>query len=330
MKLLPYPDTPMFQCYHNMAFPFGVIQANSPEDMTKWMCTKCTNCIYFPNSNATKFNIAVQDGWGVDEHLVNRQILQIRKDCLSRFNMDLLYILQQAIENNCYIYGTYNEKYIPGKWAYNQADNIHDFLIIGCDDNKFISVGYVAGGRFKRFEIPNSNLINGLLGTTDSKIDLNLYSYEQGAVPQPKINTIVYDLNQYMLTATYRENPTQNSYLFGIATHMVLKDFFVDEINKGKIYIDNRYSRVLYEHKWVFTQLVDSFLDEGEEKKKYRECAERNLERAKLVHMLGLKMRYTGKTDIINRVTDLIDQIIEEEMEYIPLLIKSLEAKYLG
>ena len=34
MKLLPYPEKPIFLCYHNKAFPFGIIEANSPESIT--------------------------------------------------------------------------------------------------------------------------------------------------------------------------------------------------------------------------------------------------------------------------------------------------------
>lgn len=78
----------------------------------------------------------------------------------------------------------------------------------------------------------------------------------------------------------------------------------------------------------MLAQLVDLFVDE-DNKKKYQACANRNLERAKLVHMLGLKMGYTGNANIINRVAKLIDQIISEEVEYIPSLIELLETKYL-
>ena len=74
--------------------------------------------------------------------------------------------------------------------------------------------------------------------------------------------------------------------------------------------------------------MVDLFIDD-DNKKKYQECANRNLERAKLVHMLGLKMGYTGNANIINRVAELIDQIVDEEMKYIPGLIELLETHYL-
>ena len=58
MKLLPFPEKPIFLCYHNLAFPFEIIEANSPEDVKKWVCTKCVNCAYYPNSPKNKFNIA--------------------------------------------------------------------------------------------------------------------------------------------------------------------------------------------------------------------------------------------------------------------------------
>lgn len=328
MKLLPYPEKPMFLCYHNKAFPFGILQANSPEDITKWICTKCVNCAFYSNSPKNKFNIAVWDVWGVNERLVTQQTLQINKDYFDLFNMDLLHILRTAIENNCYIYGSYNEKYIPNKWAFNNEDYMHDFLIIGCDDDKFISVGYVADGRFKKYEIPNVNLINSLLGSTEIRIDLYLFSYEIGAVPVPNAKRMINDLKKYISTVNYLDNPTPEVNSYGIATNIRLKQFFIDEVNKGEIYIDKRYSQALYEHKWVLAQLVDLFLDD-ENKKEYQERTNKNLERAKLVHMLGLKMGYTGNADIINRVTKLLDQIVLDEIEYIPPLLELLETKYL-
>lgn len=325
MKLLPYPEKPIFLCYHNKAFPFGIIEANSPESITKWVCTKCVNCVYYPNSPNNKFNIVVWDNWGINEGIITREVLQIKKNHFELFKMDLLYILKTAIRSDCYIHGNYyNEKYIPDKLAFNKEDYMHDFLIIGCDDDKFISVGYIANGRFKQFEIPNQNLIDSLFGITDERIDLNLFSYKVSAVPSPNIKRMINDLKKYISTANYLDNPAPDIDTYGISSNIMLKNFFVDEVNKGKIYIDRRYSRVLYEHKWVLAQLVDLFLDD-EDKKKYQECANRNLERAKLVHMLGLKMGYTGNANIINRVAELIDQIIAEEMEYIPSLIDLLQ-----
>ena len=192
------------------------------------------------------------------------------------------------------MHGAYNEKYIPGKWAFGLDDYMHDFLIIGCDEEKFVSVGYVADGRFKQFEIPNQNLIDGLYETDGIKINLSFFSYNKGVVPVPNIKRMIDNLQKYISTTNYLDNPTPQNNSYGISTNIRLRDFFEEEVKKyGKLYVDKRYSRVLYEHKWVLTQLIDSFLDK-DEKREYQDITNKNLERAKLVHMLGLKMDYTG------------------------------------
>lgn len=116
---------------------------------------------------------------------------------------------------------------------------------------------------------------------------------------------------------------------YGLSSIMRVKDFFIDEVQKkGDISIDMRYSRVLYEHKWMLTQLVDSFLADDINKDKYRTFAARNFDRAKLVHMLGLKMLISQNPAIISNVSFLIDQIVEDEKQYMPELILLLRARY--
>lgn len=63
MKLLSYPLIPQFICYHNKAFPIGIIQVNSPENITKWLCAKCINTVYNHNSPQNKFDFAHECGF---------------------------------------------------------------------------------------------------------------------------------------------------------------------------------------------------------------------------------------------------------------------------
>lgn len=50
------------------------------------------------------------------------------------------------------------------------------------------------------------------------------------------------DLKKYISTANYLDNPIPAADSYGIATNIRLKEFFIDEVNKGEIYIDKRYS----------------------------------------------------------------------------------------
>ena len=79
MKILPYPQIPQLICYHNKAFPIGIIQANSPENITKWLCTKCINTVYNPNSPQNKFDLAMRDNWGNWEGITTQQVFSIKK-----------------------------------------------------------------------------------------------------------------------------------------------------------------------------------------------------------------------------------------------------------
>ncbi len=326
MKILPYADEPMLLCYHNRAFPFGVVQANSPVDITKWACTKCVFCGFYPNDYNKNFNVSVWDPWGMHEGLVKQQTLEVDRDMLSTFKMDLLHILKEAIHNNCYVKGSFNEKFIPGKWAFNQKTHVHDFLLIGCDDDSFLSVGYLADGRFQRFEIPNQNMADSLY-SIGGNTDLKLFSYAEGKEPEPLTERMVGDFKRYLADVDARSfSPKENSY--GITAIMRLKDYFVNEVReKGKIYVDNRYSRALYEHAWIMTKLIDSFLEENE-KKGFQEATRKNFERAQRIHMLGLKMGYTRNASLIDRVESLMSEIIEEEIKFVPSLTDILQEKY--
>lgn len=80
MKMLSYPKMPRFICYHNKAFPFGIIQANAPTDITRWLCTKCINTVFNPNSPQNKFDLAISDVWGTGEGLITQQVFTIKKE----------------------------------------------------------------------------------------------------------------------------------------------------------------------------------------------------------------------------------------------------------
>lgn len=270
----------------------------------------------------------MRDNWGNWEGITTQQVFSIKKDLISLINVDLLNMFRTFLDHGCYVQGIYNEKHIPSKSAYEKENYNHDYLVIGYDDNNFYSVGFVADSRFKHFLIPNQKFLDAVNDTGNSKVGINFFNYNEGMVPKPNIERMLSDLEKYISTANYMDCPTPNATSYGISTLMRLKDFFVNEvINHEKQYVDKRYSRVLYEHEWIFTQVIDIFLD-STEKSEYIRYANENLDRAKLVHRLGLKMELNGKGGSIYRIASLIDQIVEDEKQYIPQLTSLLKTKY--
>jgi len=328
MKLLPFPEIPIFQSYHNKAFPFGIVQANNTSDIEKWACTKCINCVFTPYEEDHMFDVITIDPWGQEEGLIEYRDVFFDKYLLKQPNYNLLSLIRRYITQGYYVAGLYNEKYIPGKWAFERIDYYHDFLIIGFDKENFISVGYLSDGRFHRYDIPNRNMYDSLTKTLFSKMWLILLKYNCGNLPIPNIDILIAELDNYISTADQLTLMNTPGNSFGIATMGRLKDFFVAEVKENnRIYMDRRYTRVLYEHKWVLTKVVENFLD-NDKKQKIYEVAFRNYQRAKSIHMLGLKMQYTQNGKLIDNAETLMNEIIYEETEYIPELINELKKKY--
>lgn len=69
-------------------------------------------------------------------------------------------------------------------------------------------------------------------------------------------------------------------------------------------------------------------MDDDSKKSEYKNYASINLKRAKLVHMLGLKMECTQDESLIKRIKEYIDEIIDSEKIYIPGVIELLKQKY--
>ena len=121
MKVLSYLNIPKFICYHNKVFPFGIIQANSSENINKWLCTKCINTVYNPNSPLNKFDLAICDVWGNGKGITTQQVFNIKKNLIPLINIDLLSMFRTFIDNECYVHGyiTYEIKRDPYKFESN-------------------------------------------------------------------------------------------------------------------------------------------------------------------------------------------------------------------
>ena len=326
MKILPYNDEQPFLCYHCIAFPIGIITGNVNGDLTKWICSKMINCQYDFHSPDHKFDFFVDDIWGVKENIISYQSLSLSKETIDILEYDWIPVLQRFIDNQFYIVGTYNEKYIPGKSAYNQFDFTHDYLIIGYDDECFISVGYLADNKLQRFKIPFKNMIESLYNVENDNIFMGFLKFNDTAKFEYSLLKIAKDLDDYLGVENSPNNITSDV-IFGIETNHSLKNFFVDEVKvKNFMYVDKRYTRVLMEHKWVLMKLVEEFL--GTQITQYSMLSKENYNKAKTIHLLGLKMQFAPNISIVDRISTLLDEIVENEKLYIPNLINELKMKY--
>ena len=75
--LLPFQDQPYTLMYHNTAFPMGIIQANSTQDLTPWLCGKYINCYFQTYSPSNKFVNCVTDHWAEKDGILSKERLEL-------------------------------------------------------------------------------------------------------------------------------------------------------------------------------------------------------------------------------------------------------------
>ena len=328
MKRLPFPDKPLYICYHNKAFPVGIIEGNAKENILPWLCSKSIGLRFNTACYPNELNFADIDFWGVNENITNRLLLTAHKDLYDVLRIDFAELLPRMLDNNFYINGTHNERYIPGKDAYEKYDFMHDYLLIGYDEDSFISAGFLSDGQFHIYHVPKENMIRSLTNITTGRFAIYFLSYNESAVLQPDVLKIITDLEEYLAHEAVNIDVIPGD-VYGIAAMRETRRMFWETMHSETPYIDKRAARVLHEHKWALVQIIEQFLDAQTVDPLLREALQQNAKRAQTLHLLGIKLQMTGNQVLLPKIDALMEKIIETELQWLPVLTAALKEKYM-
>lgn len=80
---LPFNDNPTVRSYNNIAFPIGIMEANTKTDITPWLCSLFINCRFVNNPKIESFNTCLVNGWDVAEcSLIHQTIKELFDEVL--------------------------------------------------------------------------------------------------------------------------------------------------------------------------------------------------------------------------------------------------------
>ena len=326
--ILPFPEEPLLLAYHNKAFPVGVIQANSKANITLWLALKTVNCMFNTQAFRNKFELCLNDPWGIKANIIEQQGVNLRKETFRSLNIDFIEFFKSMIRSGAYITGSFNERFISGKADYQVRDFDHDYLLIGSDDGGFYSAGYIKTGRFEKFYISNGELIDGLKNTTkNNKISFNLLNYNDNAELKIEYDKFLIDLDQYLTNPFISLNDETNSKYYGIAAIRRLNKYFFEEIENGFVYIDKRYSKSLEEHKKMMCISVSYFSEFTSNKSFYVSQSQKAYNLARIIHRLGFKITFVKDKTIYERINYYFREMIEIELRYLSELKDELEKR---
>lgn len=312
--ILPYHVPPVLTAYHNTAFPTGAVRGfytNPHFDADVWIALKCAMCTFNVNSQNNKFGIHYPDAWGVDEGFCEYHRASLDKDATSAAGA--LDTIKSELEKGGYIYGIFNERYIPGKAAFTKYDFDHDYLIFGYDNGVYYSAGYLDNDRLNTYTISPEELKNALINANRSAIEFDVYRFDANTLPYCDFDRFMSDLSDYANSSAGRRY--SDGCLFGFEAIEKLKEYLTDEAYRyGKI--DKRYTKSLEEHKKALCVAIDGAIAHGTISNRGRSDLCTVLDDATLVHYMGLKLTLTGKSDIAKKIEMRIEKMLETEKRY--------------
>lgn len=322
-KILPY-KIPLSTMYHYNAFSLGIVQAKYNDDeFLNFLLNNYLNCSFWEESPGNKFNIGY-DLWLEKQNIITRYSFKLSRQIYNVSKVDILSVLKNAIQKGIYPQGNYNERWVPGKKAYNKYYFYHDYLLIGYNDDlrKFISVGFLENKKFDFFEIPYDNMIIAI-ETLGGNINIDFLEFNECYKPKFDLTLFKKEIKDYLLSEGDKfENKVGQKY--GVSAVLELYNHIYKQAYSNHS-IDLRYVKGLEEFK-QFMYLRMKFLYEKNYLKNetFVKFAETVWKEAQKIYLLSLKYSVTQELKNIEKIEKLFIDIIKLENEYLSKLIDEL------
>ena len=239
-----------------------------------------------------------------------------KKFASESFHLDCLKIVEEnknMLDNGWYIFGIYNEFFIPRKRVYHKRDFMHGYIIFGYDDETqtFKSAGYLDDGHYQFFDIRYEDYFNSILGGTIEQLWITYYKINHNYKPQLDINQLKSRIEKYLTSQkdTYAENDNRT---YGMAALEMFHQYIASCNND---YLDLRYGRSYMEHKCIMYKRL-AFLYQNayiHDDAICQEYFDKVYSRARIVFNLFLKYKITQDQNLLKHISEIVEQINREE-----------------
>lgn len=323
--ILPFEkDVPMI-FYHSKAFPLGIIEGNmsDKEVLEKWYATVCINCSFKLKADA-QFNIDGDDDFFTRTGIIKRQYARLYKTTYARYNIDYSLLALDFLKQGFYITGAYNEKYIESSNVYHVRDKMHDYLLIGYDEEKkcFKAIGYNKDLEYDFFDVTFEAYNLSLEDTPYSYVEIKVIEFDKNSEVTINISDINRKLKYYIRS---KNDTMRESMVYGLEAIKALKDYYVERYSQGEN-LDVRYSRGLMEHKELMMRRLNLLYKYGYIKnlgavEDYEYVRNQSI----ILHRLCLKHNIKKSDSTCDKITKIMDEIVQHEKEILSKVVEELE-----
>ncbi len=316
--ILPYEMQVETITYQHHAFALGIIKPNIRQ-YDQWLCNKFINCV--TDKGVT---LHEEDVWMVKYGLCIKTGGYMNYEAFHVFCPDLVEKNKRMLEEKFYILGSYDEFYIPGKAAYQAQPLVHGYVIYGYDDQKgvFKSAGYLAGGRYKQFDITYEDYYRSV--TEGEKTRLHHLDYfrinteYEGQIDIARIREKLTDFLESRGSANAKINE-----VYGVNAWEKFATYIEEAGDNG---IDMRYVRTYMEHKGIMDKRLKCLLKHGylQDQSLCDVYNAKVFQKATRLFNMCLKYILTGDAELHKRMTALVREINATEQCLIEKVVELL------
>ena len=309
---LPFNIHTIANTYQPEAFISGIVFSQSQKHMPYFL-SNYIRTVYYVKNEGTILNYYMDNPLLINDGLISSDYAVIPQLCVK--DLDISKIAKCSLDNKKYVFGVFNDEYIPEKSSYQRFYFQHDYLLYGYDENGFISAAYLRDGFFKEFHISfeDYNLAVRTLGS-DQYIRFLTYDAESDLCFIPKM--VKNALSDYLHSRNLKQDKTiyelmrLNSLLMSLTSSMIdIRSvcFLKEHKNLMKMRLEYMHN---HEHIEFDAKILSDYADMVKELQK--------------AILLAMKYNMTHKYHITQSLKDIIGKSIVQDEKVLSDIYKCL------
>lgn len=303
---LPYQLDVIPRALQMIAFRVGIIQANI-RDFDLWMCSHLVNTYQSFGGGASSFE---GDIWDVNEGMIDQKVILPESK-----GKDLIEQHKAMLQKGYYVLGFYDEYFIAGKKSYGKESFLHDYILIGYDDEKQVlnSIGYIDEINWDFFDITYEDYIRSIERMTGQYEEIEYIRFCKEYIPRIDSMRMRELMGCYLESKEDPKHPW-NPGVYGFQVWEQLAQKIGDknvervEITESRCYMEHRQmmqKRLMTLQKLGVIQ-CDSLIQAYEKEVRYP---------ARIVHLMCMKYIMCRRETLRSEVKDMMKEINDREYQ---------------
>lgn len=262
----PFTYTPPIRGYLGYAYLLSILYAQE-KPYWPWLCNQYI--ALGATRDCRRFEQIATDWMGVYSGVMEYHFMELPAGQAADPAVGLQVVLT-LLRRGYYVYGEFNERYIPGTSSYRRRDFQHCYCLYGYDRERglLFSAAYSDAQRYEELEIPFSDYLCALVKSNVEKVTIDFYRPNPDFVPVFDPEDCAFRIREYLesrpCVRTYGGPGyyAGDEWLFGANAQRHLLNR-LERARERAEYLDLRFFYFLWDHKTLMWMRIRTMMEQG-------------------------------------------------------------------